>query len=60
MVSGFIRQHLRVERFVDLRPYKRPNRAMGSKDLGRETEQHAEQLKRDFAVAWASTDGLIA
>ena len=60
MVSGYIRQHLRVERFVDLRPYKRPNRAMGSKDLGRETEQHAEQLKRDLAVAWASTDGLIA
>lgn len=60
MVSGYIRQHLRIERFVDLRPYKRPNRAMGSKDLGRETEQHAEQLKRDLAVAWASTDGLIA
>jgi hypothetical protein len=60
MVSGYIRQHLRVERFVDLRPYKRPNRAMGSKDLGRETEQHAEQLERDLAVAWASTDGLIA
>jgi hypothetical protein len=60
MVSGYVRQHLRIERFVDLKPYKRPNRAMGSKGLGRETEQHAEQLKRDLAVAWASTEGLIA
>lgn len=60
MVSGYIRQHLRVERFVDLKPYKRPKRAMGAKDLGRVTEQHAEQLKRDLASAWASTDGIIA
>jgi hypothetical protein len=60
MVSGYIRQHIRVDRFVDLKAYKRPNRGMGAKDLGRETERHAEQLKRDLAASWADADGLVA
>lgn len=60
MVSGYIRQHLRVDRFVDLKPYKRPKRAMGARDLGRETERHAEQLKRDLAAVWANAEGIIA
>lgn len=60
MVSGYIRQHVRVERFVDLKQYQRPKRKIGSKDLGRETERHAEDLKRDLATAWANADGIIA
>lgn len=60
MSSGYNRHHIRVDQFVDLKPYKRPNRVIQRPDLGRETERHAEQLKRDFATACASADGLIA
>lgn len=60
MPSGYKRQHLRIDRFVDLKPYKRPNRMVPGRDLGRETERHAESLKRDLAQAWASADGILA
>lgn len=60
MPSGYKRQHLRIDRFVDLKPYKRPNRMVPGRDLGRETERHAESLKRDLAQAWASADGMLA
>lgn len=60
MPSGYKRQHLRIDRFVDLKPYRRPNRMVPARDLGRETERHAESLKRDLASAWADAAGLIA
>lgn len=60
MPSGYKRQHLRIDHFVDLKPYKRPNRMVPGRDLGRETERHAESLKRDLAQAWASADGMLA
>lgn len=60
MPSGYDRKHVRVDQFVESKPYKRPNRMIQRADLGRETERHAEQLKRDFASAWASAEGLIA
>lgn len=60
MPSGYNRHHLHVDKFVDLKAYKRPNRGMAARDLGRETEQHAEQLKRDVAAAWADAEGLVA
>lgn len=59
MASGYKRQHLRVDRFIDLKPYRRPNRVIPVRDLGRETESHAEKLKRDLATAWAATDGIV-
>lgn len=31
-----------------------------ARDLGRETERHAESLKRELAEAWADADGLFA
>lgn len=60
MPSGFKRQHLRIDHFVDLKPYRRPNRMVPARDLGRETERHAESLKRDLAQAWADAEGLLA
>ncbi|KAK0350876.1 hypothetical protein LTR94_027235, partial [Friedmanniomyces endolithicus] len=30
------------------------------RDLGRETERHAEGLKREIARAWASAEGILA
>ena len=60
MANDFKRQHIRVDHFVDLKPYQRPKRKMGATDYGRETEQHAENLKREVAQAWAAADGLIA
>lgn len=59
MPSGYERQHLRVDRFVDLKPYRRPKRMVGTPDPGRETERHAEILKRELASAFAVTSGLI-
>lgn len=60
MPSGYKRQHLRIDHFVDLKPYRRPNRLVPVRDLGRETERHAENLKRELAQAWASAEGLTA
>src|SRR3546814_18684476 len=60
MPSGYKRQHLRVDHFVDLKPYRRPNQMVPARDLGRETERHAESLKREPAEAWADADGLFA
>src|SRR3546814_6138602 len=60
MPSGYKRQHLRVDHFVDLKPYRRPNQMVPARDLGRETERHAESLKRELAEAWADADGLFA
>src|SRR3546814_20642311 len=60
MPSGYKRQHLRVDHFVDLKPYRRPNQRVPARDLGRETERHAESLKRELAEAWADADGLFA
>ena len=60
MPSGYKRQHLRVDHFVDLKPYRRPNRKVSPRNLGRETERHAESLKRDLAEAWADAEGLLA
>lgn len=60
MPSGYKRQHLRVDHFVDLKPYRRPNRTVPVRDLGRETERHAEHLKRELASAWADASGLLA
>ena len=59
MPSGYKRQHLRIDHFVDLKPYRRPNRAVLSRAPGRETDRHAEQLKRELAAAWATTVGLV-
>ncbi|MFC3215524.1 hypothetical protein [Novosphingobium panipatense] len=60
MPSGYRRQHLRIDHFVDLKPYKRPNRMVPGRDLGRETERHAESLKRDLAQAWAGAEGILS
>ncbi|MBS1087321.1 S8 family peptidase [Gluconobacter sphaericus] len=60
MPSGYLRHHIRVDQFINRKPYKRPNRTVKRPDLGRETERHAEKLKRDFAEACASTDELIS
>jgi hypothetical protein len=60
MPSGYKRQHLRVDHFVDLKPYRRPTQMVPAPDLGRETERHAESLKRELAEAWADADGLFA
>lgn len=60
MANDYKRKHIRVDNFVDLKPYQRPNRAMGRNDYGRETERHAEHLKREAAQAWANADGLIS
>lgn len=60
MANEFKRKHISVDQFVQLKPYKRPSRSMGTKDYGRETEQHAENLKREAAQAWTSADSLIA
>lgn len=60
MANDYKRQHIRVDNFVDLKPYQRPKRGMGGNDYGRETEKHAENLKREAAQAWAAADGLIA
>lgn len=59
MPSGYKRQHLRIDHLAVLKPYKRPARAMSRADPGRETEQHAEALKKDLASAWAATNELI-
>lgn len=59
MPSGYKRQHLRIDQFVDLRPYQRPKRGMNAKDPGRATEQHAETLKQEVAAAWAAANELI-
>ena len=59
MPSGYKRQHLRIDHFADLKPYKRPTRGMSRADAGRETEKHAEVLKKDLASAWAATNELI-
>ena len=59
MPSGYKRQHLRIDHLADLKPYRRPARGMSRADPGRETEQHAETLKKDLASAWAATNELI-
>src|SRR3546814_16642690 len=60
MPRVYKRQSLRCDHFVDLKPYRRPNQMGPARDLGRETERHAESLKRELADAWADADGLIA
>ena len=61
MADSKLRPHLRVERFVAEAPYKRPaGGGGGSKDYGRTYDQHAENLKRDTAAAWATADSLLS
>jgi hypothetical protein len=60
MPSGYKRKHLRVDQFVELKPYRRPRRKITAVDLGRETERHAESLKRELAEAWADAESLFA
>lgn len=59
MPSDFKRQHLRIDNLAELKPYKRPNRAMPSSDRGQATEQHAEALKMELASAWAAANDLL-
>lgn len=55
-----LRPHLRIDRFATEAPYKRPKGGGGSRrTYGREFGQHAEDLKRDLAAAWADADGLL-
>lgn len=51
---------MRVDQFVELKPYRRPRRKITAVDLGRETERHAESLKRELAEAWADAESLFA
>lgn len=59
MPSGYKRQHLRIDHFAELKPYKRPNRVVPPRDRGYETEQHAEALKKELASAWAASNELL-
>lgn len=55
-----LRPHLRIDRFATEAPYKRPkNGGGGNPNYGREFGQHAEDLKRNLATAWAGADGLL-
>jgi hypothetical protein len=56
-----LRPHLRIDRFAHEAPYQRPRGGGGGrKHYGRAFGQHAEDLKRDLATAWADADGLLA
>jgi hypothetical protein len=59
MPSGYKRQHLRIDQFAELKPYKRPKRSVPARDRGHETEQHAEALKKELASAWAASNDLL-
>ncbi len=56
-----LRPHLRIDRFAREAPYQRPRGGGGGrKHYGRAFGQHAEDLKRDLATAWADADSLFA
>lgn len=55
-----LRPHLRIDRFATEAPYQRPRGGGGNRNTyGREFGQHAEDLKRDLAGAWADADSLL-
>lgn len=55
-----LRPHLRIDRFAIEAPYRRPRSGGGGqRNYGREFGQHAEDLKRNLATAWADADGLL-
>lgn len=59
MPSPFDRFHLRIDPFATAKDYQRPRQ--GPRDgIARATEQHAEDLRRSLAAAWADAAGLIA
>jgi hypothetical protein len=56
-----LRPHLRIDQFARETPYQRPKGGGGArKHYGRAFGQHAEDLKRNLATAWADADGLLA
>jgi hypothetical protein len=56
-----LRPHLRIDRFAREAPYQRPKGGGGGrKHYGRAFGQHAEDLKKDLATAWADADSLLA
>jgi hypothetical protein len=59
MPSPFDRFHHRIDQFATAKDYKRPKQGP-RKGIKRATEQHAEELKRSLAAAWADAAGLIA
>ena len=59
MPSPFDRFHLRIDQFATAKDYKRPKQGP-RQGIQRATEQHAEELKRNLAAAWADTTALIA
>lgn len=59
MANEFTRPHVRVDAFVVSKPYKRPKRNMGGGNVARQTEKHAEKLKRDLAAAFAEAGGIL-
>lgn len=55
-----LRPHLRIDRFAAEAPYQRPRSGGSARNTyGRAFGQHAEDLKRDLATAWADADGLL-
>ncbi|SEK00161.1 Subtilase family protein [Sphingobium sp. AP50] len=59
MPSPFDRSHLNIDAFATAKPYQRPNQ--GPRDgVQRATEQHAENLKRQLATAWADMTSLVS
>jgi hypothetical protein len=56
-----LRPHLRIDRFAREAPYQRPKGGGGGrKHYGRAFGQHAEDLKKDLATAWADAHSLLA
>lgn len=60
MPSGFNKRHIRIDAFGKAMPYQRPKRKITPRTAERETERHAEALKRDLAAAWAAADVAIS
>lgn len=60
MADKFELKHIRIEAFAEARDYQRPNSGGAKRDYGRETERHAEALKRGIAEAFAEAGTLLA